>query len=508
MKKKFLGIIAVFLLSVFIIPSKVFAADGKVFTINVPSNASSFYYATKDMTMREYTILEYLDSYDAIPIEPIGAGDVQTGYEYKEGMSKDSLIDITEEMRENFVEYLGEDILEGYDKISINLYEQKEEPNDGKLVIDFTEVRDKDYWDLPTLTVEFPRLLYYLVNFGDSDDSDIINTNFKMGIRLTNKNGKTLLSETMSKDETQPKSELAKDITEADDIVYNITEEDIAELGIENFNYNTFVVKFSDKKYDSEKTYVYDIKAMVESQQNSSETDEVIGEVGETTDEDKILNYFMKLMYENKLLNIKSTVKNAAGKDLIYYDISPYGNFGAGMFIDFELASDVTSKDNIVLNITDEDFLSEILKMEYDLDITKLFINFPEYKTYKVLEGAKQKFDVSSKKQLVFRVDVDYNVFKESGKVYMDGKLVDPKNYTTKSGSTIITFNTNYTNTLSQGTHTLKVTTNQGETTTTFTVTDSVNNPNTGDNILMYVGLLTISVGSIIASIVLKKKVN
>ena len=55
----------------------------------------------------------------------------------------------------------------------------------------------------------------------------------------------------------------------------------------------------------------------------------------------------------------------------------------------------------------------------------------------------------------------------------MDDNLVDSSNYTAVSGSTVITFNKDYMNSLTVGNHSLKLTyIDEGEATTTFTVAE------------------------------------
>ena len=99
--------------------------------------------------------------------------------------------------------------------------------------------------------------------------------------------------------------------------------------------------------------------------------------------------------------------------------------------------------------------------------------------TYETLNGADQTFYTASDSGLTFRFNIDYAEFQESGNVYMDGEIVNSTNYTTKSGSTIITFNDSYTNSLSAGDHTMRVVTANGEATTSFTLKKS-KNPKTG----------------------------
>ena len=108
---------------------------------------------------------------------------------------------------------------------------------------------------------------------------------------------------------------------------------------------------------------------------------------------------------------------------------------------------------------------------------------------YEVTEGANQKYVITKNSEAKFKINADYSLF--DGKVYVDGVLVDSENYTSESGSTIITFKKEYVDTLSAGEHTLKVTfTDGGEATTTFTVANiipEINNPKTGDNIALYI---------------------
>ena len=123
-------------------------------------------------------------------------------------------------------------------------------------------------------------------------------------------------------------------------------------------------------------------------------------------------------------------------------------------------------------------------------------------KEYKFTEGANQKYVVSKNKLLTFTINADYSLF---GKVYIDDKLVDSSNYTSKSGSTIITFNYDFIKSLSTGSHSLKVVfDNQKEAVTTFTLSSEIINPQTYDNgIILYTILGVISL--IVVSLSIKK---
>ena len=116
--------------------------------------------------------------------------------------------------------------------------------------------------------------------------------------------------------------------------------------------------------------------------------------------------------------------------------------------------------------------------------------------TYEIIEGAEQTYTIEKDTSATFKINADYSLFENGGKVYVDDKLVDSSNYTSESGSTKITFTKDYMNSLSVGTHNLKVVFNNGGTAeTTFTIAEkTANNPQTGDNIMFYVSMLGLSI--------------
>ena len=148
---------------------------------------------------------------------------------------------------------------------------------------------------------------------------------------------------------------------------------------------------------------------------------------------------------------------------------------------------------------------------------------------YKVIEGAEQTYTITEDTEARFRIDADYSLF--NNKVYVDNVLVDSSNYTSKSGSTIIVLNKDYLDTLAVGEHTLKVAfADGGEAETTFTIArkaennnnnenntpskpedkeemkDNGSNPKTGDNIMLYVAIASISIIGLVATTIVAKK--
>ena len=152
---------------------------------------------------------------------------------------------------------------------------------------------------------------------------------------------------------------------------------------------------------------------------------------------------------------------------------------------------------------------------------------------YKVIEGAEQTYTIKEDTEARFRIDADYSLF--NNKVYVDNVLVDSSNYTSKSGSTIIILKKEFVDTLSVGEHTLKVVFNDGgEAETTFTIArkaennnnnennnenntpskpedkeemkDNGSNPKTGDNIMFYVAIASMSIIGLVATTIVAKK--
>ena len=146
---------------------------------------------------------------------------------------------------------------------------------------------------------------------------------------------------------------------------------------------------------------------------------------------------------------------------------------------------------------------------------------------YKVIEGEGGTFVKKTGKEISIRIDHEYT---ENVKVEVDGKEVDKVHYKVTKGSTIITFDDMYLNTLAVGTHHVKVTFKDGSATTTLIIKeqtkdnnekkDTISNNqeivkaenkqevkkvNTGDNTNI-VGITLLLVGSLIVLIYLNKK--
>ena len=88
----------------------------------------------------------------------------------------------------------------------------------------------------------------------------------------------------------------------------------------------------------------------------------------------------------------------------------------------------------------------------------------PVTPVYEIIEGAGQTVATTD---ALFRSNADYNKFNS---VKVDNNVVDPSNYIVSDGSTVVTLKSSYIATLSNGTHTLEVVSNDGSASCEFTV--------------------------------------
>ena len=158
-------------------------------------------------------------------------------------------------------------------------------------------------------------------------------------------------------------------------------------------------------------------------------------------------------------------------------------------------------------------------------------------KEYNVIEGANQTYTIGKSDSAVFKIDAEFSKFKN---IMIDGKEVT--DFTAKSGSTIITLDKSYLETLSVGEHTLVATFTDGRATTKFTIAkksspgapgdpgtteqqpttpteDDKTTPNdtnnvqddgtilqTGDNISLYITIFVVSILGLVTTFVVKRK--
>lgn len=219
-------------------------------------------------------------------------------------------------------------------------------------------------------------------------------------------------------------------------------------------------------------------------------------------------------IYKNKITTFE------AGKTYHYgvYVTAYYGNFSP----DAKLK--INGQEVKYTRIGDENE-TQSFWVETDLTMTP---TAADASNYKIVEGANGTWTQNSDGTLTFRANGDFSKF--TG-VKVDGTLIDAKNYTAVSGSTVITLKADYLKTLSVGTHKLTVVYTDGECSANFEVkkvateqtkptegdkTDTTTptggkdttSPQTGDNSNLALGfaILFISCGGVIGVTVYSRR--
>ena len=90
--------------------------------------------------------------------------------------------------------------------------------------------------------------------------------------------------------------------------------------------------------------------------------------------------------------------------------------------------------------------------------------------SYRITDGADSSWTKNKDGSLEIRGNGEFSKFR---KVRVDGKVIDPKNYTVTEGSTIITLKADYLKTLSTGCHTFEIVWTDGYASTQFTVAEN-----------------------------------
>ena len=151
-------------------------------------------------------------------------------------------------------------------------------------------------------------------------------------------------------------------------------------------------------------------------------------------------------------------------------------------------------------------FLDEEGTKEIQFEDTIISKKAPE-----IIKGKGQSVNQGEKKELSFTSNASYDDFKY---VKLDGNELDPKNYTVKEGSTIVTLNKDFVSTLKAGKHILTIVSETGEASVEFTVNKtstakpSKNTTNTGlvSNIGLWISLMFTSLDAMCIGLICRKR--
>ena len=151
-------------------------------------------------------------------------------------------------------------------------------------------------------------------------------------------------------------------------------------------------------------------------------------------------------------------------------------------------------------------FLDEEGTKEIQFEDTIISKKAPE-----IIKGKGQSVNQGEKKELSFTSNASYDDFKY---VKLDGNELDPKNYTVKEGSTIVTLNKDFVSTLKAGKHILTIVSETGEASVEFivnktsTAKPSKNTTNTGlvSNIGLWLSLMFTSLDAMCIGLICRKR--
>ncbi len=135
----------------------------------------------------------------------------------------------------------------------------------------------------------------------------------------------------------------------------------------------------------------------------------------------------------------------------------------------------------------------------------------PNYKVM-ITAGANSTWQKGSKSDLSFTSNASYDYFQ---KVLVDGKEINSSNYTVKEGSTIVTLNTAYLETLSVGKYKLDIVSEIGTASTEFTVKAAATDNNTNalqtgnyNSFVPWIIVIVVACAAIVGIVLYNKKKN
>ena len=133
-----------------------------------------------------------------------------------------------------------------------------------------------------------------------------------------------------------------------------------------------------------------------------------------------------------------------------------------------------------------------------------------------IIEGTEQSVAQGTNTELSFRSNA---LFKDFICVKLDGKILNSNYYTVKSGSIVVTLNSDFVSTLKAGKHTISIVSESGEATTEFEVVkkeavkdtskkDNSNKTNTGliENAGLWISMMVSSLDALFIGFILHKK--
>ena len=474
------------------------AESDKTIIVELPSNEfDDTFYVFGNMSIRQlmttgfigqYEDEEFLYNQQGKPINKIYKNNNNSSFHYEllDGVTKeDCIYEIKDAMTilnsntssdSEIMKSFFKKILDGYDKIQVVV---KEFPPPKKIdeiyVIDLTKNNSYD------------------ITFFDSFLlSEVLEENYldKMGYEfiISNNNHKKICTINMDIFEGEPviKTTIPEDVTDEDDIIIELTDEDKNYLrsnsSIDFDNYSRIIIRTGNKQYlDSD--YVIDVNDI--NFENFSDYSPILFSMYT-----RFNNFYFDFFYRINDNNDKTILK-------IEY-----------AFLEFLVAEpteNATYKDNIIIDIDDElnETLQNSLFGERDKNYKQIILKLKEPEFF---EGQSQTLYKNNKDDMSFALTINKDELDESGTIYIDGNLVDKNNYVLSSNvkGVTLTLKKEYVDNLDSGTHEIKVKVLYGDALSLFKIEEKIINPETGSKILSCLILMFISL--ILLTIFYKKK--
>ena len=178
--------------------------------------------------------------------------------------------------------------------------------------------------------------------------------------------------------------------------------------------------------------------------------------------------------------------------------------------------TDVAIENEIEATVDKEGSYEEVIYCsDCNKELSRTKKTTPKF-VYEILEGAGSSHEEETSDTITIKANGKFEKFKG---IKVDGKDVDKKYYTAKSGSTIVTLSADYLNTIAVGEHKIAFVYDDGEVETTFKVaeknnTDTSNNtqdnnknnpstPKTGDESNMTLWIVGLTISGILFVIIL-----
>ena len=383
-----------------------------------------------------------------------------------------------ESFHDEMIEQFGFDPFEGCNKGKIVLTEfEPFEIKNKTLELDFTNITDSE---------SIGAIEYSVMETLLATEFEYYDVNYYFGFQ--NLNGKTVVKSQSLTNPSEYNYKFGNDITSEDNIEIDLPSYLKSSFG----NKDKLALKFAEKSYDAN-TYVIDYTSIDKLSSNNFK--EVWDEL---YDEDLVDSY------------VNGTDVYSDGELLLSVEKPSYKDYDGMVSIAYH--KDFDASDNAVLDISKNDSVKALLSGMGITGVDYLSFLFKKLELkltpFKGEEKIKTAFTAAD--SIKFRLDLDYQKYKDELKIYIDEKeLTKDKDYTLSEGSIIVTLADKFTNELELGSHTFSAHVGDESLTTSFTIsatdektdtktaTTKTANPKTLDNAFYMFGLLAASIGGI-----------